>query len=76
MPGTYKVVEVAGTSTVSFSDAVKNAIAEASRTLRNLDWFEVIEERGKSSGYGRELSEYGIREFVNIQAVVINEIRK
>lgn len=47
MPGIYKVVEIAGTSTVSFSDAVKNAIAEASRTLRNLDWFEVVEERGR-----------------------------
>ena len=33
-------------STVSSDDAVRNAIAKASRTLRNLRWFEVTEVRG------------------------------
>lgn len=28
----------------------------------------------KKSGYGRELSQYGIREFVNIHSVVVNEV--
>jgi dodecin len=27
-------------------DAIKNGIARASATLRNLDWFEVVEVRG------------------------------
>jgi len=27
-------------------DAVRNGIAQASKTLRNLDWFEVKEVRG------------------------------
>ena len=42
----YKVTEVVGSSTVSSDDAVRNAIAKASRTLRNLRWFEVTEVRG------------------------------
>jgi dodecin len=46
MPGTYKKIEIVGTSAVSFSEAVKAAIAEASKTVRHIDWFEVIEQRG------------------------------
>lgn len=46
MPGTYKLVTVVGTSTVSFSEAVKNAVAEASKTIRHMGWFEVVEQRG------------------------------
>jgi dodecin len=47
MPGTYKVMELVGTSPVSFADAVKAAVAEASGTVRHMDWFEVVEERGR-----------------------------
>ncbi len=43
----YKKVEVVGISPVSFSEAVKNAVAEASRTIRGMSWFEVVEERGR-----------------------------
>jgi dodecin len=46
MPGTYKKIEIVGTSPVSFSEAVKAAIADASQTVRGLAWFEVIEQRG------------------------------
>lgn len=42
----YKVTEVVGTSEDSVQQAVRNAISRASRTLRNLDWFEVGEIRG------------------------------
>jgi dodecin len=47
MPGTYKTIEVVGTSPVSFAEAVKAAIADASATIRHMDWFEVVAERGK-----------------------------
>jgi dodecin len=47
MPGTYKIAELVGTSPVSFAEAVKAAVAEASKTVRHMDWFEVVEERGK-----------------------------
>jgi len=46
MPGTYKKIEVVGTSPVGFSEAVKSAIAEAAKTVRHMDWFEVLEQRG------------------------------
>ena len=42
----YKLVELAGSSKVSTDDAIRNAIQTASKTLRHMDWFEVIETRG------------------------------
>lgn len=46
MPGTYKKIEIVGTSPVSFSEAVKSAVVEAAKTVRHIDWFEVVEQRG------------------------------
>ena len=43
---TYSISEIVGTSTQGVDDAVRNGIAQASKTLRNLDWFEVAEIRG------------------------------
>jgi flavin-binding protein dodecin len=42
----YKLIEMVGTSTKSSDDAVQNAIARAAQTVRNIDWFEVLESRG------------------------------
>jgi len=47
MSGIYKLVEVVGTSPQSFAEAVKAAVAEAARTIRHMDWFEVIDQRGR-----------------------------
>jgi flavin-binding protein dodecin len=44
---TFKVIELVGTSPVSFAEAVKAAVVEASKTVRNMGWFEVVEERGR-----------------------------
>jgi len=46
MPGTYKMTEVVGTSPKSFADAVQEGVKRASKNLRNIGWFEVIEQRG------------------------------
>lgn len=43
---TYGVTEIVGTSGDSMQQAVRNGIARASQTVRNLDWFEVTEIRG------------------------------
>lgn len=43
----YSVSEIVGSSTESVDDAIKGAIARASKTLHNLDWFEVGAIRGR-----------------------------
>jgi len=50
MAGTFKLIELVGTSSKSFEDAVQNAVADASKSLRDLSWFEVLEQRGRIKG--------------------------
>jgi len=45
----YKLVEIVGTSEESFAKAVSAGVERASETLRNIDWFEVTELRGRVS---------------------------
>jgi flavin-binding protein dodecin len=42
----YKVVEIVGSSAKGTDDAIENAVSRASKTLHNLNWFEVVETRG------------------------------
>ena len=42
----YRVIEVVGTSEKSIDDAVQKGIARASKTLRNLRWFEIVRQSG------------------------------
>ena len=46
----YKQIELTGTSAVGIEDAVANAIAKASKTVRNIHWFQVVETRGQTAG--------------------------
>jgi dodecin len=46
MDHTYKIIEITGSSRTSIEEAVNNAITRASKTLRELRWFEVAEIRG------------------------------
>ena len=46
----YKKVEVVGSSTTGYEDAIKNAILKASLSVKNMRWFEVIETRGQIEG--------------------------
>lgn len=57
---TYKIIEVVGTSEISWEDAAKNAVAAASRSLRDLRVAEVKEldlkvEKGKVAAYRARL---------------------
>ncbi len=42
----YKLVELVGSSPDSSDAAIRNALETASKTLRHIDWFEVVETRG------------------------------
>lgn len=45
--GTYKKIEIVGTSPNSFSDAVRNGVERAAKTVKHMNWFEVDEMRGR-----------------------------
>lgn len=42
----YKILELVGSSETSIEDAIKNAISRASKTVREMKWFEVVQTRG------------------------------
>ena len=42
----YKILELTGSSTSGIEDAVSTAIAKAGETVRNMQWFEVVETLG------------------------------
>jgi flavin-binding protein dodecin len=44
---TYGISEIVGTSPDSVAQAIRNGVAKASQTVRNLDWFEVTTIRGQ-----------------------------
>lgn len=43
---TYKLVEIVGSSSEGTDAAIRNAIEIAAKSLRHIDWFEVVETRG------------------------------
>lgn len=42
----YKLIELVGSSTISSDDAINNAIAKASNTIKHMSWYELVESRG------------------------------
>jgi hypothetical protein len=46
----YKSLELTGSSTTSSDDAIRTAIARASKSMRNIKWFQVMETRGYVEG--------------------------
>ncbi len=46
MSKTYKLIELVGTSAESYEDAIANAINQASKTLKAISWYEVVQMRG------------------------------
>ena len=55
----YKMVEIVGTSGESFERAVSSGVERAAKTLRNLDWFEVTELRGRVTN--GKVSQYQVK---------------
>jgi dodecin len=50
----YRKTELVGTSSIGFEDGVRRAIERAQKTLRNVQWFEVTEQRGRITEHGIE----------------------
>jgi len=46
MDTAYRKIEVVGTSSKSFDEAVANGIAKAAQSIQGMSWFEVAEFRG------------------------------
>ena len=46
----YKSLELTGSSSLSSDDAIRTAIARASKSIRNIKWFQVVEVRGGIDG--------------------------
>jgi len=46
----YKKIEIVGSSPNGMEEAVQNALSRASKTIRNMRWFEVAETRGYIDG--------------------------
>ncbi|MBH5373229.1 dodecin [Bradyrhizobium glycinis] len=42
----YKILDLVGSSETSIEDAIKNAVSRASKTVREIRWFEVVQTRG------------------------------
>ena len=53
-----KVIEVMATSEKSFEDAINNAVAEASKTVKNVKSVYVKDMNGKVSG--NKITSYGV----------------
>lgn len=43
----YKMLELTGSSPTSIEDAVQTAVTKAYETVRNIQWFEILETRGQ-----------------------------
>ena len=50
MSGVYMSIEMVGTSPNSFDEAVRVAVRRAGETVRDLEWMEVVEQRGYIAG--------------------------
>lgn len=43
----YRVTEIVGSSSDSVHQAIRNGVERAAKTLRHVEWFEVINTRGQ-----------------------------
>ena len=53
MSKTYKLIRLVGTSEKSYEEAIQNAVSDARESLHDLDWFQVVEQRGRIDSSGK-----------------------
>ena len=59
MSTVYKSIEMVGVSKESFDDAARAAVKRAGESMRELEWMEVVEQRGYIKG--GEVREYQVK---------------
>ena len=59
MSKTFKMVTIVGTSPTSPHEAIRQGIADAAKSLRNMHWFEVQEMRGRTED--SEVAEFQVK---------------
>jgi dodecin len=42
----WKCIEIVGESPESFAEATRNAVTEAGKTVKQMQWFEIVSLRG------------------------------
>ena len=42
----YKKIEIVGSSKISIEDAIQNALTQCGKSVKHMEWFEVMETRG------------------------------
>ncbi len=57
--GVVKIIELVGVSSESFSAAVRNAVAEASKTIRGISGVDVVQSSAKVGDNG-DITEYHV----------------
>jgi flavin-binding protein dodecin len=57
----YRITEVVGTSTESVAEAIRNGVARVSKTVRNVEYFEVTETRGAVGEDGAITFQVGLK---------------
>jgi flavin-binding protein dodecin len=57
----YRVTEIVGTSDESVAQAIRNGVARVGRTVRNVEWFEVLETRGSVHPDGTLTFQVGLK---------------
>lgn len=55
----FKSLELVGTSSQSFDDAARVAVKRAGESMRDLEWMEVVEQRGYING--GEINEFQVK---------------
>ena len=53
MSSTFKMIRLVGTSPKSYEDAIQNAVNDARDSLRGLNWFQLVEQRGRIDEDGK-----------------------
>jgi dodecin len=57
----YRVTEVVGSSPESVQQAIRNGLERVSRTVRNVEWFETTEIRGRLESDGQIVFQVGMK---------------